>query len=134
MLRLGFVISGGGARRAARGANGAGRRGRGRGDAAELRAGLRALPHRHAGGGRGLRKRSTSLVGFSEGYTGDAAQTCVPGFHKRMDSWLESMPADVDGQKPWSEEDLLAMGPIPVPGNAGDVYAPDPLSDRFCLV
>ena len=43
-----------------------------------------------------------------------------------MDSWLESMPADVDGQKPWSEEDLLAMGPVPVPGNAGDVYAPSP--------
>ena len=52
----------------------------------------------------------------------------------RMDSWLESMPADVDGQKPWSEEDLLAMGPVPVPGNAGDVYAPypDPLSDPLC--
>ena len=51
-----------------------------------------------------------------------------------MDSWLESMPADVDGQKPWSEEDLLAMGPVPVPGNAGDVYAPSPPTLSLCRV
>ena len=49
------------------------------------------------------------------------AFTCVPGFHRRIDSWLGSLPPHVDGGKPWSEEDLLAMGPVAVPGRAGDV-------------
>lgn len=49
------------------------------------------------------------------------AFTCVPGFHRRIDHWLDSLPADIDGRKPWTEEDLLAMGPVAVPGQAGDV-------------
>src|SRR5690606_26586450 len=41
----------------------------------------------------------------------------VPGFHRRIDAWLDALPAGaVPGQ-----QDLTALGPVPVPGKAGDL-------------
>eukprot|EP01048_Picozoa_sp_COSAG05_P021266 COSAG05_NODE_3862_length_1801_cov_2.689777_1_plen_353_part_00 len=49
------------------------------------------------------------------------AFTCIPGFHKKIDSWLGSLPASIDGKKPWCEQDLLDQGVVSVPGKAGDL-------------
>ena len=46
-----------------------------------------------------------------------AAFTIVPQFQHRIKSWLQSLPP----QTAPSQEDLLALGAIPVPGNAGDL-------------
>ena len=45
------------------------------------------------------------------------AFTCVPGFHKRIDAWLESLPPGTDPRT----QDLHAMGSRPIPGRAGDL-------------
>jgi hypothetical protein len=44
------------------------------------------------------------------------AFTCVPGFHRRIESWLESLPAGADPRK----HDLSSLA-VPIPGRAGDV-------------
>jgi len=44
------------------------------------------------------------------------AFTLVPGFHHRLNDWLKSLPPGTDPQA----EDLDALGPQPVPANAGD--------------
>lgn len=41
---------------------------------------------------------------------------CVPGFHHRLAEWLEALPADRNPR----EQELECLGPVPVPGNAGD--------------
>jgi hypothetical protein len=45
------------------------------------------------------------------------ALQCVPGFHKRVEEWVESLPPGADP----NEQDLAAFGPTPVPGCAGDL-------------
>ena len=45
------------------------------------------------------------------------AFTCVPGFHQKLESWLESLPPEADPRK----QDLMRLGAIPVPGKAGDL-------------
>ena len=45
------------------------------------------------------------------------AFTCVPGFHRRIESWLAELPA---GANP-AEQDLRALGAIPIAGRAGDL-------------
>lgn len=55
-------------------------------------------------------------------YLTDTAATqgafqCVPGFHRRIDLWLESLPAGTDPRR----EDLEALGPRPIAGRAGDL-------------
>ena len=45
------------------------------------------------------------------------AFTCVPGFHKRIDAWLDSLPPGTDPRT----QDLHAMGSRPIPGRAGDL-------------
>jgi hypothetical protein len=45
------------------------------------------------------------------------AFTCVPGFHRRIESWLAELPA---GANPRTQ-DLRALGAIPVAGRAGDL-------------
>jgi len=45
------------------------------------------------------------------------AFTCVPGFHRRIDAWLEALPAGADPQR----QDLDALGAVPVPGRGGDL-------------
>lgn len=45
------------------------------------------------------------------------AFTCVPGFHRRIEDWLRSLPADADPRR----QDLRALGPKPIAGRAGDL-------------
>ncbi len=44
------------------------------------------------------------------------AFTCVPGFHRRIESWLESLPEGADPR----QEDLSALA-VPIAGRAGDL-------------
>lgn len=45
------------------------------------------------------------------------AFTAVPGFHRRIDSWLASLPAGTDPRA----QDMHALGAIPIAGRAGDL-------------
>jgi ectoine hydroxylase-related dioxygenase (phytanoyl-CoA dioxygenase family) len=45
------------------------------------------------------------------------AFTCVPGFHRRIDSWLDGLPAGANPRR----EDLHALGSRPIAGRAGDL-------------
>lgn len=45
------------------------------------------------------------------------AFTCVPGFHQRIDEWLDKLPPDVDPRR----EDLESLGAKPIAGAAGDL-------------
>jgi hypothetical protein len=45
------------------------------------------------------------------------AFTCVPGFHRRIDAWLASLPPDADPRT----QDLHALGSRPIGGRAGDL-------------
>ena len=45
-----------------------------------------------------------------------AVLTVVPGFHLQLESWLDSL----DGRDS-QQEDLHALGPVPVAGSAGDL-------------
>jgi ectoine hydroxylase-related dioxygenase (phytanoyl-CoA dioxygenase family) len=45
------------------------------------------------------------------------AFTCVPGFHRRIESWLAALPADADPRR----QDLHALGSQPIAGRAGDL-------------
>jgi ectoine hydroxylase-related dioxygenase (phytanoyl-CoA dioxygenase family) len=42
---------------------------------------------------------------------------CVPGFHRRIDTWLNSLPLGADPRK----EDLEKFGAVPIAGRAGDL-------------
>jgi ectoine hydroxylase-related dioxygenase (phytanoyl-CoA dioxygenase family) len=42
---------------------------------------------------------------------------CVPGFHRRLDAWLQALPDGADPQK----QDLAALGAVPIAGRAGDL-------------
>jgi Phytanoyl-CoA dioxygenase (PhyH) len=45
------------------------------------------------------------------------AFTCVPGFHRRIDAWLASLPPEVEPR----QQDLHALGSQPIGGRAGDL-------------
>ncbi|HVX58011.1 MAG TPA: phytanoyl-CoA dioxygenase family protein, partial [Candidatus Saccharimonadales bacterium] len=45
------------------------------------------------------------------------AFTCVPGFHRQIDQWLDSLPVGSDPR----QQDLHALGSRPIPGRAGDL-------------
>jgi hypothetical protein len=42
---------------------------------------------------------------------------CVPGFHRAIDTWLNHLPPGADPRN----EDLEKLGPVPIPGRAGDL-------------
>jgi Phytanoyl-CoA dioxygenase (PhyH) len=44
------------------------------------------------------------------------AFTCVPGFHRRIDAWLESLPAGINAR----EQDFSSEA-VPIAGRAGDL-------------
>ncbi|MBF7090228.1 phytanoyl-CoA dioxygenase family protein [Flavobacterium sp. ALJ2] len=46
----------------------------------------------------------------------DGAFHCVPGFHKKIDAWLNSLKSDINPR----EEILKITQPIPITANAGD--------------
>lgn len=45
------------------------------------------------------------------------AFTLVPGFHRRVDAWLDALPAGADPR----QQDLHALGSKPIAGRAGDL-------------
>lgn len=45
------------------------------------------------------------------------AFTCVPGFHNKLENWLEKLPADADP----NAQDLKSLGAKPIAANAGDL-------------
>jgi hypothetical protein len=45
------------------------------------------------------------------------AFTCVPGFHRKIESWLGSLPEKADPRR----QDLAALGAVPIAGRAGDL-------------
>lgn len=47
----------------------------------------------------------------------DGAFHCVPGFHKKVDAWVSSLPENADPRA----LALTELQPIPVPGKAGDL-------------
>jgi len=47
----------------------------------------------------------------------DGAFHCVPGFHKQIGTWLNSLPQDADPRR----AALTELTPVPVPGNTGDL-------------
>ena len=56
------------------------------------------------------------LLYLTDCTAGDGAFHCVPGFHRRMDNWLSSLPHGVDPREA-ARQSLKAM---PVPADAGD--------------
>ena len=42
---------------------------------------------------------------------------CVPGFHRRIETWLKSLPSGADPRR----EDLEKFGAVPIAGRAGDL-------------
>lgn len=48
--------------------------------------------------------------------TNQGAFTCVPGFHRRIDAWLESLPPGANGR----EQDFSSEA-VPIAGRAGDL-------------
>ena len=57
------------------------------------------------------------LVYLTDTPPDQGAFTCVPGFQHRIDRWLSSLPRDADPRN----QDIAALGAIPVPGKAGDL-------------
>jgi len=56
------------------------------------------------------------LLYLSDTSAEQGAFRCVPGFHHRIDQWLEKLAPE---QNP-REQDLESLGPIPITGSAGD--------------
>jgi hypothetical protein len=57
------------------------------------------------------------LVYLTDTPAEQGAFTLVPGFHRRIDAWLKSLPPGADPQR----QDLYALGPRPIGGKAGDL-------------
>lgn len=49
--------------------------------------------------------------------TDQGAFTCVPGFHRRIEQWLNSLPPGADPRA----QDLTKLGAVPIAGRAGDL-------------
>ncbi|MGZ4990120.1 MAG: phytanoyl-CoA dioxygenase family protein [Methylobacter sp.] len=56
------------------------------------------------------------LLYLSDTSAEQGAFRCVPGFHHRIDQWLEALAPE---QNP-REQDLESLGPVPITGSAGD--------------
>jgi hypothetical protein len=56
------------------------------------------------------------LLYLADTEANQGAFTLVPGFHKRLESWLQSLPPGADPRK----QDLHSLGSFPVAAQAGD--------------
>jgi hypothetical protein len=56
------------------------------------------------------------ILYLSDTAANQGAFTCVPGFHRRIDEWLKSLPADCDPRK-----QPLPEAAVPIEGCAGDL-------------
>jgi hypothetical protein len=57
------------------------------------------------------------LVYLTDTVEEQGAFTCVLGFHRTIENWLDSLPEGVNPR----ELDLNALGPVPIPGRTGDL-------------
>ncbi len=56
------------------------------------------------------------LLYLSDTEASQGAFTLVPGFHKKIEDWIRSLPPGADPRK----QDLYQLGPQPIAANAGD--------------
>ena len=56
------------------------------------------------------------LLYLSDTAANQGAFTLVPGFHNKIDEWINSLPAGADPRT----QDLYELGPVPIVANAGD--------------
>lgn len=56
------------------------------------------------------------LLYLSDTRAEQGAFRCLPGFHHRLESWLAGLPAGANPR----EQDLESLGPVAIPGAAGD--------------
>ncbi len=66
---------------------------------------------------RPVRFATQGILYLTDTVPEQGAFTCVPGFHRRIDAWLESLPAGTNPR----QRDLHAHGSRPIPGRAGDL-------------
>jgi ectoine hydroxylase-related dioxygenase (phytanoyl-CoA dioxygenase family) len=59
----------------------------------------------------------SGLIYLTDTVAEQGAFTCVPGFHRRIEDWLNGLPANANPRG----EDLEALGAEPIPGRAGDL-------------
>lgn len=59
----------------------------------------------------------SGLIYLTDTPAEQGAFTCVPGFHRRIEDWLNGLPPNANPR----EEDLEALGAVPIPGRAGDL-------------
>lgn len=60
---------------------------------------------------------ASGLLYLTDTTAEQGAFTCVPGFHRRITDWLQSLPPDANPRA----QDLERLGPTPVAGKAGDL-------------
>jgi len=58
-----------------------------------------------------------ALLYLTDTSADQGAFTCVPGFHRRIESWLKSLPPGANPR----EQNLEALGPKPIAAEAGDL-------------
>lgn len=59
----------------------------------------------------------SGLIYLTDTEAQQGAFTCVPGFHRRIEAWLDSLPAGTDPRR----YDLELLGPVPIAGRTGDL-------------
>ncbi|HJZ78755.1 MAG TPA: phytanoyl-CoA dioxygenase family protein [Pyrinomonadaceae bacterium] len=59
----------------------------------------------------------SGLIYLTDTENEQGAFTCVPGFHRRIDEWLDRLPPETDPRR----EDLESLGATAVAGRAGDL-------------
>jgi phytanoyl-CoA dioxygenase PhyH len=59
----------------------------------------------------------SGMIYLTDTESEQGAFTCVPGFHRHIDDWLQSLPAGTDPRC----EDLESLGAVPISGRAGDL-------------
>ena len=57
------------------------------------------------------------LVYLTDTIADQGAFTCVPGFHNRIENWMNDLPKGVDPRS----ENIEKLGAVPIPGKAGDL-------------
>ncbi len=64
-----------------------------------------------------VRLRVQGVLYLTDTPANQGAFTCIPGFHRKLENWLENLPPDADPRKVVREE----PGAKPIAGKAGDL-------------